>query len=467
VPFVLLAIAVISGISVAAQAEKAPAAPASHAATPPTTPVLSARRVPELLAAPVADNRLIAHLRDLLGRTPSSRCLTVAVNGHIVFSDHATDPLVPASIEKLMTATAAVKVLGPDTVLVTKVESNVAVDNGVLNGNLWMVGGGDPLLMTDAYVQHFKHQPVVHSDLGALADRVVASGITHITGSVVGDDSRYDAQRFLPQWPTRFAVAAEIGPMSALMVNDAFATFPPTPEAKTPPEKIADDAAVHAADQLTQVLVSKGVTIDGAATSGHAPSGAAEIAELNSPPISQMIAAMLTESDNGTAELLTKEMGVHSSGVGSTAAGVAAITKELQTEALPLDGTTQFDGSGLASENRITCTAVQTLLDKNGPNSTLAAELPLAAATGTLDKRFVGTPVAGRLHAKTGTLDQASALAGYLQSTQGTQISFAFIMNKTAPDKITADEVGLEDELAGILVQYPETVDVAKLGPKP
>jgi D-alanyl-D-alanine carboxypeptidase/D-alanyl-D-alanine-endopeptidase (penicillin-binding protein 4) len=175
---------------------------------------------------------------------------------------------------------------------------------------------------------------------------------------------------------------------------------------------------------------------------------------------------MLTESDNGTAELLTKELGVHGGGSGSTAAGVADVTKVLAAASLPLDGTTQFDGSGLATENRETCAVVQALLDQQGPTSLLAAGLPLAGQTGTLDKRFVGTPLVGRLRAKTGTLDQATALAGFLQTTQGSQVSFAFLMNARAPQKITQDDVDLEEELASILVKYPETVDVAKLGPK-
>ena len=462
----LLLIAAASGISVIAQAEKVPAAAAPLNAASPITPVLSARRIPELIAAPVADDRLAAHLTELLASAPTDRCLTVAVSGRVVFSDHANAPLTPASIAKLLTAEAALSVLGPDTVLTTKVVSNTATLNGEVAGDLWMVGGGDPLLMTDAYAQHFRHQPVTHSDLGVLADRVVAAGITHITGSVIGDDSRYDEQRYLPQWPTRFQVSAETGPLSALTVNDGLVAFPPNPDVKTPKETPADDPAVHAADQLTQLLVAKGVTVDGAPASGRSPDGAGEIAKLDSPSVGQMVSAMLTESDNSTAELLTKELGVQRRVSGTTVAGVAAITKAMHETPTPLDGTVQVDGSGLASENRETCAAVQSILDQQGPTSSLAIALPIAGQTGTLDKRFLGTPVVGRLRAKTGTLDQATALAGYLQTTQGSQISFAFLMNVPAPQKVTTADVSLEEQLAAILVQYPETVDLAKLGPR-
>ncbi len=151
---------------------------------------------------------------------------------------------------------------------------------------------------------------------------------------------------------------------------------------------------------------------------------------------------------------------------GTTVAGAEAITKAMRATPTPLDGTVQADGSGLASENKETCGAVQSILDQQGPTSSLAGALPIAGQTGTLDKRFLGTPVAGRLRAKTGTLDQATALAGYLQTTQGAQISFAFLMNVPAPQKVTTADVNLEEQLAAILVQYPETVDIAKLGPK-
>jgi len=464
---VLLAIGCLSGVSVVVQAERAPAAAVPHASTPAVTPVLSARRIPEVIAAPVADRRLTQHLTDLVARAPEASCLTVAVNGQVVFSDNPTLPLTPASIEKLMTAQAILSVLGPSTVLTTSVRAAAAPSDGVVAGNLWLVGGGDPLLMTAAYAQHFKHQPVVHSDLGVLADRIVAAGVTHVTGSVIGDDTRYDAQRFLPQWPARFQATAEVGPLSALTVNDAFVEFPPNPDVKVPKEKGADDAAVHAADQLTQLLEARGVTVDGLPDRGRAPDGAGEIAKLESQPVGDMLAAMLTESDNGTAELLTKELGLHESGAGTTASGVAAITKALQSMPLPLDGTLQVDGSGLASENRETCGAVQALLDQQGASSELAAGLPVAGQTGTLDERFVGTPVAGRLRAKTGTLNQATALAGYLQSTEGAMLSFTFMMNIPSPQVITLDDVELEEQLASILVDYPEAVDLAAIGPKP
>ncbi len=458
-------IVTVASASVAVQAEHASAAPTPRGIEAPTTPVLSARRVPELVAAPVADARLVSRLNDLFGQAPPDSCLTVAVNGRVVFSRNDTVPLTPASVEKLETAVAVLSKLGGDAVLSTVVKAE-SVEDGDVDGDLWLVGGGDPLLMTDPYVQHFKHQPVTHTSLEALADQVVAAGVRHVHGSIVGDESRYDTQRYVPQWPARFATSVEIGPMSALMVNGGLATFPPTPEVRVPEETPVDDAATAAADQLTLLLAARGVTVDGAARSGTAPGDARQVAEIDSQPIDQIVEEMLRESDNLTAELLTKELGVHEGRGGTTAAGVSVIHDVLAGRNLPVDGMTDIDGSGLAAEDHTTCSLVQAVLDAEGPSSTIGAGLPVAGQTGTLDVRFLGTPLVGRLHAKTGTLNQATALAGFLQTARGAQLSFAFVMNVPAPQKITSDDVDLEEALGAVLDTYPDAPDITALGPR-
>jgi D-alanyl-D-alanine carboxypeptidase len=110
---------------------------------------------------------------------------------------------------------------------------------------------------------------------------------------------------------------------------------------------------------------------------------------------------------------------------------------------------------------------VQTLLDKEGPGSALAPGLPVAGQTGTLDVRLLDPSTAGRVRAKTGTLNQVTSLAGYVTTPPGAQLSFSMMINVPEPQKITTADVDLEDELARILVLYPENVDVSQLGPKP
>ena len=292
-----------------------------------------------------------------------------------------------------MTTEAALTKLSPGSVFTTSVVAVGAPDNGVVDGDLWLVGGGDPLLMTEPYAQHFFDQPITHTSLETLADSVVKAGVHEVRGGVVGDDSRYDRLRAVPQWPARFSTQGDVvGPLSALMVNDGLTQFPPTFRAQTPPATPAADPAEEAANQFAQLLSARGVQIDAAPSSGVAPSGASPVAKIDSVPLDQVIGGMLRESDNTAAELLTKDLGLQVANTPSTAAGVQVIDQTLQDEGLPMDGTTQVDGSGLAPEDRVTCGLLQSVLDKEGPDSTFARSLPVAGQSGTLTLRFRGTP---------------------------------------------------------------------------
>jgi D-alanyl-D-alanine carboxypeptidase/D-alanyl-D-alanine-endopeptidase (penicillin-binding protein 4) len=466
VPIALVIVAVTAA-AFAVQAEKAGSAPRAIGARSPVTPVLSARRVPDIIAAPVADRRLVAKLIDLASRTPGASCLTVHAGGREVFASNPTLPLSPASVEKLVTAQAALELLGPDTTLHTSVRASGAVNGGVVEGNLALVGGGDPLLMTDAYAQSFRHVPTERTSVESLADRIVTAGVREVRGSVVGDDSRYDNVHYLSVWPSRFVTAADIGPMTALLVDDGFEVFPPSPDLRLPKTTAAADPAALAASRLQAALVARGVTVAAPAASGRAPDGAKEIASIDSAPIKAIVAEMLRESDNEAAELLTKEIGLQKGGAGTTEAGIAAITELLRASGLPVDGTTQVDGSGLATQDQKTCALIQAILDKETPSSPIVSGLPVAGQTGTLEKRFLDNPAAGRLRAKTGSLNQVTALAGFIDTIPGATLSFTYVINLTAPTKVTTDDVNLEEQLGSILVTYPEGPDLAALGPVP
>src|SRR5690606_38307610 len=129
----------------------------------------------------------------------------------VVLSHQATTPLMPASNIKLLTASAVLDLLGADTRLSTRVVTDGApTDGSVVRGNLYLVGGGVPLLTTDGYRSRLPtgKQPV--TDMDDVADQIAATGITQITGSVVGDGSRYDAGRTTPSWPERFFTQGQV-----------------------------------------------------------------------------------------------------------------------------------------------------------------------------------------------------------------------------------------------------------------
>jgi serine-type D-Ala-D-Ala carboxypeptidase/endopeptidase (penicillin-binding protein 4) len=430
------------------------------------TPVLSARRAPEVLAAPVGDRRLRAAIDDLVARTPGTTCATVAVSGRVVYEVNHTTPLVPASLLKLLTAVVAIEELGGDTTLRTDVVARTPPEDGVVHGDVWVIGGGDPVLATNAYVARFRRQPQVRTEAERLAQLVVDAGVREIRGRILGDEKRYDTDRYPDTWPQRWIDQDQTGPLGALTVNDAWTSYPPNPDTRVPDELPAAEPAAHGAGMLRDLLSERGVVV-GLPGVGFAPEDAVTLASIESPPMRELVAQMLRESDNQTAELLTKEIGWRHSQAGTTAAGIAAITERATDLGIDLTGSVVDDGSGLATADRMTCHLVQSLLDHVGPDSAVAAGLPVAGRTGTLDERFLDSPAAGRLKAKTGTLNQVTSLAGFVQSIEGVDLSFTWIENLPPSQVVGNDDLARQDELAAILVRYPEGPALVDLEPKP
>ena len=220
------------------------------------TPVLSARRAPELLARPVAARAVKAAVDPVIAKFPATSCVLVTDGTTQLASSGADTPLAPASNTKLLTATAALDVLGADTKLVTKVESATPPKGGTVTGDLFLVGGGDPLLSTATSAALTAHGKEPTSSMEALADQVVASGVRTVTGSVVGDGSRYDDVRTAPKWPQRYITDGTASNLGALMVNDARTIDPIKPGGTSGP---APDPALHAA--TVNVLAMPGMPV--------------------------------------------------------------------------------------------------------------------------------------------------------------------------------------------------------------
>lgn len=452
------------GGALAVEAQAAPSTSAI-AADPARTPVLSVRRLPSVVAAPIAERRLRADLAAWAATAPPASCAVVQDPfGGVVLDMRGGDLLAPASTLKLLTATAALLQLGRDTRFHTAAVGPVPVD-GTVNGDLTLVGGGDPILATPDYAARFKHQPQVFTDLGALADRIRDAGVRRITGAIVGDDGRYDRERYVAGWPLRYIAQDVVGPLSALAVNDGFAAYPPAWNVYRELVE-APDPAAQAAGVLTFLLKARGIDVVGGARSGSVPVGATEVATVDSPPLTEVLAEMLQESDNSTAELLLKEIGraAHDS---STAGGRAQAAKVLTEAGVDLAGATVVDGSGLSPDDRVTCNLLVDLLDRPGTGAELQAGLSVAAEKGTLADRFIGSPLAGHLRAKTGSLNTVAAMAGVVADDDGT-FTFAYLVNAAGTPLV--DEAAVEasqERLGEILLSFPRVPEVSLLGPLP
>ena len=381
-------------------------------------------------------------LDSVWSRTTANSCLMVTDGARVVYERNPDAPVTPASTMKLLTATAVLARLDPASRLRTPVLATSPVDpTGTVNGDLYLVGGGDPVLGTMPYGAHFTRKSRMINAIENLATRVTAAGVRHVTGRIIGDDGRYERLRYLPTWPAKYRSDNETGPLSALTVNDAFEQWSP----KLVP--FADPAA-GAAGVLNGLLEQQGVVVDNDPASGTVPAGALELTALDSPTIAELVGDMLLNSDNTTAELLLRELGLQVLGQGTTDAGRRVVVDTLTRLGLPMAGVRVVDGSGLDHGNRVTCRLLVAILTSAPSRSIITRGLPVAAQTGTLYKRFLATPVAGHLRAKTGSITGVAGLAGFADGADGASLTFAFEQNDVGSD---AGETR-QDELAGVLV---------------
>jgi serine-type D-Ala-D-Ala carboxypeptidase/endopeptidase (penicillin-binding protein 4) len=422
------------------------------------TPLWSVRRVPEPVVEAVGAQHLQAALD--VAAPGDGTCFVVSAGNHTLATHGADTPLIGASTQKILVAAAALSTLGPDTTFQTRVVAAGPPADGTID-RVWLVGGGDPVLSTGDYVSFLQSQGKTKGDvttsLEALADAVVAKGVRSIAGGVVGDDSRYDQERYVPSWKDTYRTDGEVGPISALTVNDGFSTW--SPSRKVPVE----DPTRNAAAELTDLLRARGVQV-GSAGTGVAPGNATEIAAVTSAPVKAVVGSMLSSSDNLTAEMLTKELGVQASKQGTTAAGVAAITAKLKELGVPLADGALKDGSGLDRGNRVTCgTLVAALGLADRPEfAGLHEGLPVAGQNGTLYDQFLGTPLAGNFRGKTGSLDGVTGLTGVLDL--GRRVRFAFIDNGQFTE---VQGEGIRVNIGDIVGRYPDSPPIDALVPAP
>ena len=425
-----------------------------------TTPLLSVRRAPGVLSRQINRSALQAALEPLLALVDDNRCFALAINGQPVAEKNETLPLSPASNLKILTAAVALDVLGPGFTYSTKVVGALGAD-GVVQGDVYLVGGGDPVLASEWWNgNNPKWPPFNETSFDSLADAIQQHGVTKITGGLIGDGSRYDDEFFAPTWAGADHIT-QAGPIDALLANDSWQS----------PQVSAKDPALGAATVLRDMLKARGIAV-GDASTGTATVGAATIAEVQSQPLPAILAEMLTTSDNNTAEMVLKEIGFKSKGQGTRTAGLQVVMERLAAWGVPTAGLSLVDGSGLSDANRLTCAAILAVLEHGSATDAVGQGMPVAgAAGGTLFDVFATGPLAGKLHGKTGTLNPncnpgqlgAKSLSGYVPEGGSDAIEFALLQNGQC---IVNNYRALWDQLGQALGPYPTGPSAAMLAPR-
>ena len=342
-----------------------------------------------------------------------------------------------ASNTKLFTTAAALARYGPDGKLATRVVARAPVwSSGKLNGNLFLVGGGDPTFASRDFARD-EYGSTSGGTVEKLADRLYAAGLRRLEGTVVGDESLFDSRRSGPA--EGYAASAEVGgPLTALaynhglMSNGYFQRDPPS----------------YAAARMVSALRSRGISVkDRKGRAGAAPDGARQLASVRSLPMATIARLTAQPSDNFFAELLAKGMGG-----GTTAGGADAIER---FAAGARDTTVHLsDGSGLSRADKTSPFQIVRFVRnelESEDGAPFEAELPTAGETGTLADRMESGPARGHCHAKTGTLYGVSALSGYCDARGGSRLIFSILMNDVASDDDAHD---VQDKMAQSMANY-------------
>lgn len=426
--------------------------------------------------------------------------------GDTLFSLNADVPLAPASTMKLYSTGAALCYLGPDFRFSTYLYADGPVTDGTLQGDLVLYGTGDPAIsgrMLKSATAPFGAfaDSLLALDVRRITGDVVGDGSDFDSQWIAEGGEPSDRMEWygVPVSALNFAenmVTLRVRPGSA--GEAARITSTPRTRGLSVVNRVRTvssggtsiafehgatgivvtgqirrgDAAVtralpvidppnYAAAALAAYLEGRGIEIEGTVRSvgrsaesriGRDGSSASSrprlLAVHRSPPVAEIAAVTNHASHNLFADALLKRVGREVSGEGSFSAGSRAVARLYGGQAAALSRPLRIlDGSGLSRSNRVTARATVHLLDHmagSTASDAWYASLPTAGEAEGL-QRMQGTPAAGNLRAKTGTLESVSALSGYVRSADGERLVFSVILNgvqSAARAKEAEDRIG-------------------------
>ncbi|HEX5948994.1 MAG TPA: D-alanyl-D-alanine carboxypeptidase [Actinomycetota bacterium] len=346
--------------------------------------------------------------------------VSVRDEGQDLYARAAGRRRTPASNEKVLLSMALLEALGPDAVLVTQAAAVAPPTTGILAGDLWILGSGDP--------------DIRESTMRLLAQRIRTAGVSRVEGSVLGSTGFFKRDWFAPGWKRDF-------PRSQVALPTAL-TF----EGNQAGGVHVRDPELRAARALRRELRDLGVSVAGPAGAGKAPPGLLPVAEITSDPLSEVLDTMNRFSSNFWAEVLVKRLGAEAAGLpGSIAKGASAIRGFAAGRGIELSA---WDGSGLSYANRVSPRGLTRLLEaaEGEPWGDALREALPEAGQGTLGGRLRHISV----HAKTGTLTSISALSGYVWLRRtGSWASFSILTRGMSKDLA----VRVEDRIVRILAR--------------
>ncbi len=419
------------------------------------------------------------------------------VSGDTLYARNAGKLFMPASNQKILTGATAVAQLGADFRFRTDFATNGPVVNGSMRGDLVVIGRGDPTVSDAAFGDAMKPLRAAADSLWARGVREIAGAL--VTGGDAFADSTlgfgwswdnldygYSAgvdELFFNEGVARVTVRAATRVGGVASVRTAPARAVPQigrvsvvtggmmdPEARARNSirwetdirgprprvdlagfvKAGDSATVDVAirnpsqawlEAFAEALADRGIVLRGNVISAPAApvAGVTPLFTLWSPPLRTILPLFEKPSQNQIGEILFRTLGLEKTGVGTPDSGRRVVQRQLAAWGVDTAGHAVRDGSGLSRHDYVTPETIVRVLDAMRTHAefrTFYDALPIAGVDGTIRARMKGTLAEGNVHAKTGTVDKARSLSGYVTTADGRLLLFSFLCNNfTVPNR--------------------------------
>lgn len=379
----------------------------------------------------------------------------------VVSSYNENASLIPASTTKLLTTETAMSLLGEKFKWITQLEHSGTIDDeGNLNGNLYIVGSGDPSMGTNK-AGAASYRDIITDFIMAMGEK----GIKKVNGDIIIQTAVFKANKMqkLPEnivWLENgnyylpVGTTSEINPANEKLIAKSSNPFSdsknyyyisPYIKQMVYAEKFdggylttkLPDAPAYLANSLRASMVKSGIPVIGkvvAKMTDPNPEKREMITNYQSPTLSDIVFYTNQHSDNALAEATLRMVGFQKNGDQTLESGRNVVVEHLKSKGFDTNGLNYMDGSGLSRSNLVTPISqvkfLTNLMNEKYYRSYFDS-LPIAGQTGTLKKSFFGSGY-GQINAKTGTLNKVKTLAGYMKTNTGKTLVFSLLINNYA-----------------------------------
>lgn len=365
-----------------------------------------------------------------------SQCAMMVVDlkaDTVVTMHNADTPLTPASITKSVTIASTLLKSGSDYKYHTRLYATGKIHDGVLQGNLLVVGGGDPALGADV-------EPKGTDILSEAVTALRTHGVRRIEGKIITDESIFPGPATHPTWGS--------GDISRSYGTGCHGiNFRRNASGKC----AVTNPAATLVNVLTNTFISAGIEIAG----GELDSNGKHKLLLDhvSPPISEIMRSCMMRSDNLYAETLLRTLALLHKKVATTQEGADIEAALWKKKGAPMEGVNIVDGSGLSRSNRLTARFLAYVLRQMADNEIYASFFPLAGQEGTVRRLFKNTPLDSYVALKTGTMRGVRCLAGYMLDEQFAPTHAIVIISNNAPGGASSVNAATERLLMRLFYQ--------------